>query len=95
MATAEDKVSHLEARVDDLTRLITALDQKIDRRFDDLEGRMEARFTAVEVRFTAVENRIGGVEARSNQLFLSIIGLQVMTLLAIVAGLFGIITRLI
>ena len=94
MATIEERTSHLEARMDELTRttteiksMLAALDQKMDRRFDALEARIEGRFTGVESRFTAVETRF-------NQWFLSMVGLQVMTLLAIVAGLFGIVTKL-
>ena len=91
--------------MDELTRttaeiknILAALDQKMDRRFDALEARFETRFTNLETRFEArfggVDARFTAMEARSNQWFLSIVGLQVMTLLAIVAGLFGIVTKL-
>jgi hypothetical protein len=69
----------------------------VDARFVAMEARftgIEGRFAGVEGRFTGVEGRFTAVEARFNQWFLSILALQVTTLLAIVAGLFGIITKL-
>lgn len=91
--------------MDELTRstaeiksLLIALDQKMDKRFDALEGRIEARFGSVQARFdsmeTRFETRFGGLETRTNYLFVSMITLQIMTLLAIIGGLFGIITKL-
>ena len=80
--------------MDELTRttteiksMLVALDQKMDRRF----GSVEARFDSLETRF---ETRFGGLETRTSHLFVSMITLQIMTLLAIIGGLFGIITRL-
>ncbi len=112
MATIEERTSSLEARMDELTRttteiksMLVALDQKMDRRFDAFEARVEGRFGAMEGRFTSLETRFdarfggvdarfGGLETRTSHLFVSMITLQIMTLLAIVGGLFGIITKL-
>lgn len=95
MATTEERVSHLEARMDELTRTtvdiksaLSALDQKLDKRFDA----MDRRFDALEGRF---ETRFGGLETRTRHWFLSMLTLQIMTLLAIIGGLFGVITKLI
>lgn len=85
--------------MDELTRttteiesMLAALDQKMDKRFDALEARFETRFSNLETRF---ETRFGGLETRTSHWFLSMITLQIMTLLAIIGGLFGIITKLI
>lgn len=76
MAEVEERVSYLEAKMEDVSRnlvelksAIVALDQKVDRRFDLLEERFERRF-------------------------LWLLGAQFTTLLTIVAGMLGVITRL-
>jgi hypothetical protein len=81
--------------MDELTRAIVeikstlvALDQKLDRRFDAVDG----RFDALEGRF---ETRFAGLETRTSHWFLSMLTLQIMTLLAIIGGLFGIVAKLI
>ena len=72
----EERVSYLEARMEDLSRnmaelkgAVVALDQKMDRRFDLLEERFDRKF-------------------------LWLLGAQLTTLLTMIAGMFGVITRL-
>lgn len=76
MAAVEERVAHLEAKMEDVSRnlmrlesAIMALDQKMDRRFDLLEERFDRKF-------------------------LWLLGAQLTTLLTIIAGMFGVITRL-
>ena len=76
MAVVDERVSYLEAKMEDVGKnlvelkgAIAALDQKMDRRFDLLEERFERRF-------------------------LWSLGAQFTTLLMIVAGMLGVITRL-
>ena len=74
-------MDELTKAIVEITSTLVALDQKMDRRFDALEGRFETRF--------------GSLETRTSHWFLSMLTLQIMTLLAIIGGLFGIITKLI
>ena len=76
MRGVEERVSYVEAKVDefskaivDLKGAIAALDQKMDRRFDALEDRSERRF-------------------------LWLLGAQLTTLIALIGGMFGAITKL-
>lgn len=99
MVTVEERVSHLEAQVDDLSEttteiksMLVALDQKMDRRFDTVDRRFDALEGRIESRFGAFDARFGGLETRNSQSFLSMLTLQIMTLLAIIGGLLGIIT---
>jgi hypothetical protein len=76
MQAVEERVSYLEGKMEEvgksLVRLegaLSALDQKMDRRFDALENRSEQRF-------------------------LWLLGAQLTTLIAIIAGMFGVITKL-
>jgi chromosome segregation ATPase len=79
MATTEERVSYLEAKMEDVGKAlvevkaaIAALDQKVDRRFD-----------AVDLKFMEVNRRVDGVK-----------NLVFMVLLAVVAGLFGVVAKL-
>ena len=76
MRDVDEKVSYLEAKMEDvstailrLEAAIAALDQKMDRRFDALEDRSEWRF-------------------------LWLLGAQLTTLIALIGGIFGVITKL-
>ena len=76
MQLVEEGVSYLEGKMEEvgksLARLegaLSALDQKMDRRFDSLENRFERRF-------------------------LWLLGAQLTTLIAMIAGMFGVITKL-
>ena len=78
-----------------------ALEGRMEARFGAMEARfagVDARFGAVEARFDSLgarfETRFGGLETRTSQLFVAMITLQIMTLLAIIGGLFGIVTKL-
>ena len=75
MRGVEERVSYVEAKVDefskaivDLKSAIAALDQKMDRRFDALEDRSERRF-------------------------LWLLGAQLTTLIALIGGMFGVMTK--
>ena len=79
MATTDERVSYLEAKMEDVGKAlvevkaaIAALDQKVDRRFD-----------AVDLKFMEVNRRIDSVK-----------NLVFMMLVAVMAGLFGIVARL-
>lgn len=74
MATAEERLASLEARVDEHSRgladvrvAITSLEQRMDRRFDLMEKRFEAidrRFEAIDRRFEAIDRRFEGIDGR-------------------------------
>lgn len=86
MATIEERLVQVETKVEafmsavaDLKGLIAGLDQRIAA----LDQKIDRRFEAVDRRFEAIDQR-----------FLWMIGIQFGTLLAIVAGLFGLIPTL-
>lgn len=61
----EERVSYLEARMEDLTRnmaelrgAIAALDAKMDRRFDRVEGRF---YWVIGIQFTILISIMGGL----------------------------------
>ena len=85
MSTLEERVRLIEGKVEDHSRaigdlrdLIIALDQKVDRRFESLERRFES-----------VDRRFESLEQRFDSKFNRLITIQLTTLVALVAGLFG------
>jgi len=70
---------------------IANLDQKMDRRFDALEARFDAKF---EARFGLVDSRMASMETRFNQNFLWLLGTEILILVAVIGGLFGVVTKL-
>lgn len=101
MSTVERRVFYLEGKVEehsgaigDLRGLIVALDQKVDRliasldqKVDRLNEKMDRRFDALEERF---DRRFEAVDRRFNW----VIGIQFSILVAIIAGLFGVLATL-
>ncbi|MBM3752236.1 MAG: hypothetical protein FJW21_13840 [Acidimicrobiia bacterium] len=79
---------------------VTSLERRMDNRFEQVDKRFDAidrRFDAVDRRFEGMERRFEGVDRKLEQVdrrFMWIVGTQIATLLAIVAGLFGVITRI-
>jgi uncharacterized coiled-coil protein SlyX len=59
----------------------------VDQRFNALEQRMDARFAQVDARFVQVDARFDRLEDNMSRQFLWIVGIQVTTLIAIVASL--------
>ncbi len=83
----KDMMIHLDSR-------INALDAKVDRRIDALEGRINAfngRISTLEGRINAldekVDRRIDALDAKLSKYFLWLFGIQVSILLAIIATL--------
>lgn len=97
MATMEERISRVEtalldysATLGELRGLLVGLTQKVDQGFEAVNR----RFEGVERRFESMERRFDNQDAKFSKFFLWVIMAQLMTLLAIVAGLFGIVTRL-
>ncbi len=108
MASIGERVTHVEVKVDifrsdvaELKGLIVALDERMDRRFVALDERMDRRFQAVDHRFDAADRRFVEQQERMDRRFDAVdrrfywnIGLQVMILLTIIGGLFGLLAQL-
>ena len=60
MSTMEERVSLLEAKLDEHSRGLTEVRQSVAR----LEERMEVRFDAVDARFRSIEGRLGSTDSR-------------------------------
>lgn len=94
MPTIEERVAYIEGKVDEHSKAwvdlkdmiihlegrINALDQKVDRRIDALDGKVD-RFRE------ELSGMIYALDQKFSRYFLWIIGIQVTTLLAIVAAL--------
>ena len=87
MATLEERVAFLEGRVDEQSQMVTgvrealvSLEQRMDRRFESLEQRMDRRFQVIDQRLTLLDQKL-------DQRFAWLVGIQLTTLVAIVAAL--------
>jgi hypothetical protein len=90
MATTEERVSLLEAKMDDHSRQLGELRQAVVH----LEQRMDRRFEGVEARFLALEDkmerRFDGVDRGLSRL----VAIQLASMTAMVAALAGIVTAI-
>jgi hypothetical protein len=67
-----------------------AFEQRIDRRFESIDKRFETidkRFEAIDKRFEAINRPFEAIDQKFSKYFLWIIGIQVSTLLAVIATL--------
>ena len=90
MATLEERVSYLEGKVEEhsrgfgeLRQLIGRLDEKVDRLDDKVDRRIDALDQKVDRFRQELAGRIDGLD----QKFAWVLGIQVTTLVAIVAAL--------
>jgi hypothetical protein len=98
MGSLEERMSRVEAKVEEQGKL----EQRMNGRFDQVEHQLDQRFTQIDLRFTQVDESfrelrslIVGLDGKYETRFMWLIGLQFATLIAIVAGMFGIVTKLI
>ena len=92
MASIEERVAFVEGRLvehsemfSDLRAGLSGLGQRIDR----LEQRMDHRFEQVDARFLQVEARLDRLGGDLSKIFRWIVGIQITTLLTVVATLLG------
>jgi uncharacterized coiled-coil protein SlyX len=88
--TLEERAAFLEGRVVEHSRTLNGirdaivhLEQRLDRRFELLEQ----RFAAIDLRFAAIDQRIDNLDTTISRRFMWLVGIQVTTLVAIVAAL--------
>ncbi len=97
VAFLEGRVVEHSHMLDGIREAIVHLEQRMDRRFELLEQRfasidqrfsaIDQRFTAVDQRFSAVDRRLDNLDAKMSRQFMWLVGIQVTTLVAIVAAL--------
>jgi hypothetical protein len=69
----------------------------VDGRFVEIDTRLahvDARLAQVDARFAQVDRRFERLEDRMSSQFRWLVGLQVMTLVGVIGGLFGIVSML-
>lgn len=92
-----DAIVHLEQRMDRrfdlLEQRFTGIDQRfigIDQRFIAIDRRLDAidgRFALIDQRLLGLDQRIDHLDAKFSRQFMWLVGMQVTTLVAIVAAL--------
>jgi len=76
--------------LDGIREAIVHLEQRMDRRFELIEQRFAAidqRFAGIDQRFVGLDQRIDNLDAKVSRQFMWLVGIQVTTLIAIVAAL--------
>ena len=79
-------LSSLVHKVDELDRRV----DKLDQRFDTLDRHVDK----LGQRFDTLDRRVDKLEMRGEKQFLWLAGVQMTTLITIVAGLFGLVAKL-
>lgn len=101
MPAVEERLTLLEVKMEQvgatlvrMETILLGLDQRMqshDQRFAALDQKV----TGLGEKFDKLDRRIDESDSRFDRLFLWVIGIQVTTLIALIAGLFGIVARLI
>lgn len=74
--------------------MVVGLDQQVQK-LDVRVATLDQKVTGLDDKFIRLERRMDYVENRFDKYFLWVVGLQMTILIAIVGGLFGIVTKLI
>jgi hypothetical protein len=83
MRTVDERVAVLEGRVQEQSRIFTDLREGMV----SLERRMESRFAQVDARFAQIDRQFETIRAEMAANFKWVVGIQLTTLIAIVAAL--------
>ena len=83
MQSIEERVAYLEGQVSEQSHALLELREAI-RSF---EQRTDSRFEAVDRRFDTVDRRIDALDEKVSRQFVWLVGVQVTTLVSIVAAL--------
>ena len=83
MPTLEERVAYIEGQVSEQSHALIEVREAVR----SLEHRVDVRFEAVDRRFDTVDRRIDALDSKVSQYFAWMVGLQVTTLVAIVAAL--------
>ena len=81
--------------INGLRETIGGFDERMARRFQSLEERMDRRFEQVDRRFEHVDHRFDTLDAKMSRQFTWIVGLQVTTLIAVLGAIFSLMQTLI
>jgi chromosome segregation ATPase len=79
MSKMEQKIDHIDCKIDHLTDVVLGLDNKFTKKFEGLELRfdgLEARFDELEPRFDGLEHRFEGLQVQFNGLELRFNGIE-------------------
>lgn len=83
MPTLEEHVAYIEGQVSEQSHALIEVREAVR----SLEHRVDVRFEAVDRRFDTVDRRIDALDSKVSQYFVWMVGLQVTTLVTIVAAL--------
>lgn len=86
LTVVEHKVEENAQRIGGLRDAIIELGERMDRRFESMEQRFDRRFEAIDRRFEAADRRFEKMEQTTSTHFRWIVGIQMTTLLAMVAA---------
>ena len=98
MAGLEERLAFLEGRLDEQSQMVNGireaivnLEQRMDRRFEAIELRLTALDQKLDQRIVALDQkldqRVAALDQKLDQRFAWLLGVQITTLIAIVAAL--------
>ncbi len=90
----EDTLGVLVKMVTSLNERVDKLDQRVER-LDQRVEKLDQRIDRLEQRVDTLDQRVDRLDSRVEKQFLWVAGIQMTTLIAIVAGLFGLVAKLI
>ena len=85
VALLEGRIGEQSMRIDDVREAMASLEARFDRRFEHLEQRLDQRFASLD-------QRLGALDAKVGRQFVTLVGLMVTALIAIIGGMGGIIS---
>jgi hypothetical protein len=86
-------VEAVDRKVEALDRKVVLLDEKVVA-LDKRVAVLDERVTGIDAKFDRSDKRTVYAEQRFDKMFLWLMGIQLTTLVTIVGGLFGIVTKL-
>ena len=84
----------IESPLGSLVLAVTSVDERVER-LDQRVEKLDQRIDRIEQRVDTLDRRVDKLDARVEKQFLWVAGIQMTTLITIIAGLFGLVAKLI
>jgi hypothetical protein len=93
LLSVDQKVDSLDQKVEKVDRRVEGLELR-EHGHDQRFGALDEKVTGLGEKFDRLDRRMDYSDKRFDKLFLWVIGIQMTTLIALMAGLFGIVAKL-
>ncbi len=94
MAVVEERLTVLEVKMEEVGTTLVRIERVLDGLYEIAQG-LDVKAATLDQKVTGLDEKFNRLDRRSDKLFFWVVGIQMTIFITIVAGLFGIVAKLI